>query len=56
MRIELRGVGKGRRGQALASTSVGFESGRATLARAETEQRPTVLGSRPAACGPTAAR
>jgi len=44
VRIELRGVGKGRRGQALAPTSVGFESGRATLARAETEQRPTVLG------------
>lgn len=44
MRIELRGVAKGRRGQALASTTIGFESGRATLARAETEQRPTVLG------------
>ena len=44
MRIELRGVGKGRRDQVLAPTTIGFESGRATLARAETEQRPTVLG------------
>ncbi|MFD6054371.1 hypothetical protein [Agromyces sp. NPDC060279] len=44
MRIELRGVAKGRDGQALPTTTVGFESGRATLARAETEQRPTVLG------------
>lgn len=44
MRIELRGVTKGRHGQALPATTVGFESGRATLARAETEQRPTVLG------------
>lgn len=44
MRIELRDVSKGRAGQALGPTSVGFESGRATLARAETEQRPTVLG------------
>ena len=44
VRIELRGVGKGRRSQALAPTTIGFESGRATLARAETEQRPTVLG------------
>ena len=44
MRIELRDVAKGRDGQALGTTSVGFESGRATLARAETEQRPTVLG------------
>ena len=44
MRIELRGVSKGRNGQALAATTVGYESGRATLARAETEQRPTVLG------------
>ncbi len=44
MRIELRGVGKGRRSEALPATTVGFESGRATLARAETEQRPTVLG------------
>ena len=44
MRIELRGVAKGRRGQALAPRTIGFESGRATLARAETEQRPTVLG------------
>ncbi|WP_448811521.1 hypothetical protein [Agromyces bauzanensis] len=44
MRIELRGVGKGRRTPVLAPTTFGFESGRATLARAETEQRPTVLG------------
>ncbi|MBT2517952.1 hypothetical protein J7E29_10945 [Streptomyces sp. ISL-90] len=44
MRIELRGASKGRRGQALPTTTIGFESGRATLARAETEQRPTVLG------------
>lgn len=44
MRIELRGVSKGRAGQSLPATTVGFESGRATLARAETEQRPTVLG------------
>lgn len=44
MRIELRGVGKGRRTRVLAPTTIGFESGRAMLARAETEQRPTVLG------------
>src|SRR5690349_8212404 len=44
MRIELRDVSKGRDGQALGATTVGFESGQATLARAETEQRPTVLG------------
>jgi len=44
VRIELRGVGKGRRTRALPPTTIGFESGRATLARAETEQRPTVLG------------
>ncbi|WP_205649371.1 hypothetical protein [Agromyces sp. LHK192] len=44
MRIELRGVSKGRDGDALPSTTVRYESGRATLARAETEQRPTVLG------------
>ncbi|WP_187432562.1 hypothetical protein [Agromyces mariniharenae] len=44
MRIDLRGVGKGRRTEALPATTIGYESGRATLARAETEQRPTVLG------------
>ncbi|MBM7506185.1 hypothetical protein ACFPER_03635 [Agromyces aurantiacus] len=44
MRIDLRGVAKGRRGTALPATTVAFESGRATLATAETEQRPTVLG------------
>jgi len=44
MRNELRGVSKGRQGQSLPATTVGFESGRATLTRAETEQRPAVLG------------
>lgn len=44
MRIELHGVGKGRRTEALPATTIGYESGRTTLARAETEQRPTVLG------------
>ncbi|MET4160001.1 hypothetical protein [Agromyces sp. PvR057] len=44
MRIDLHHVSKGRKGQALPGTTIGFESGRATLARAETEQRPTVLG------------
>ncbi|WP_353826356.1 hypothetical protein [Agromyces sp. SYSU T0242] len=44
MRIDLHGVAKGRRGRALPATTVGYESGRATLASAETEQRPTVLG------------
>ncbi|WP_285115244.1 hypothetical protein [Leifsonia sp. fls2-241-R2A-40a] len=32
------------KGAALPATSASFETGRATLARAETEQRPTVLG------------
>lgn len=41
MKIELRNVSKG---GALPSTTVRFETGRATLANAETEQRPTVLG------------
>lgn len=41
MRIVLDQVSKG---AALPSTSAVFETGRATLARAETEQRPTVLG------------
>ncbi|QAY74874.1 hypothetical protein ET445_05170 [Agromyces protaetiae] len=40
----MRAVQKGRDGQALPATTVEFESGRATLACAETEQRPTVLG------------
>ncbi|WP_395245267.1 hypothetical protein ACGGZK_05535 [Agromyces sp. MMS24-K17] len=44
MRIDLRDVAKGRDGLALPTTSLTYESGRATLARAETEQRPTVLG------------
>ncbi|WP_400997285.1 hypothetical protein [Agromyces sp. GXQ0307] len=44
MRIDLHGVAKGRHGRALPATTIGFESGRATLAHAETEQRPTVLG------------
>ncbi|WP_353814599.1 hypothetical protein [Agromyces sp. SYSU T00266] len=44
MRIDLHGVAKGRQGRALPATTIGYESGRATLARAETEQRPTVLG------------
>ncbi|GGI46358.1 hypothetical protein BCL57_001275 [Agromyces flavus] len=44
MRIELHGVSKGRRGRALPATTIAFESGRATLATAETQQRPTVLG------------
>ncbi|MDN4596936.1 hypothetical protein [Leifsonia virtsii] len=41
MKIVLDHVGKG---AALPETSAAFETGRATLARAETEQRPTVLG------------
>lgn len=41
MRVELSRVAKGR---ALPVTSVAFRSGRASLAVAETEQRPTVLG------------
>ncbi|MFK4836535.1 hypothetical protein ACI3KY_12485 [Microbacterium sp. ZW T2_14] len=44
MKIELDAVGKGRREHALPLTSAVFESGRATLVVAETEQRPTVLG------------
>ncbi|RDV45064.1 hypothetical protein DOE76_10070 [Leifsonia sp. ku-ls] len=41
MKVVLDRVGKG---AALPETTAGFETGRATLARAETEQRPTVLG------------
>jgi len=41
MKVVLDQVGKG---AALPQTSAAFETGRATLARAETEQRPTVLG------------
>lgn len=44
MRIVLDSVAKGPRNAALPPTSATFESGQATLARAETEQRPTVLG------------
>ncbi|WP_374976318.1 hypothetical protein ACEYYH_00235 [Microbacterium trichothecenolyticum] len=44
MRVVLDAVGKGRREHALPVTSAAFESGRATLVAAETEQRPTVLG------------
>jgi hypothetical protein len=40
----LDAVGKGRREHALPVTSASFESCRATLVAAETEQRPTVLG------------
>lgn len=44
MLIELSAVSKGRRGLALPPTDLAYRSGRATLAIAETEQRPTVLG------------
>ncbi len=44
MRVELRSVAKGRRDLALPPTSLAYRSGLATLAIAETEQRPTVLG------------
>jgi hypothetical protein len=44
MRITLSNVTKGPKDSALPSTSLEFESGTATLARAETERRPTVLG------------
>ncbi|MFG6444557.1 hypothetical protein ACFXQA_04710 [Microbacterium sp. P07] len=44
MRIELRDVSKGRAERALPETALTYETGRATLAAAETEQRPTVLG------------
>ncbi|WP_295817897.1 hypothetical protein [uncultured Microbacterium sp.] len=44
MRVGLDEVQKGRRGEALGATSLTYRSGRATLAVAETEQRPTVLG------------
>lgn len=44
MRVEAITVSKGRGGQALAPLSLAYESGRARLATAETEQRPTVLG------------
>ncbi|GAA1959325.1 hypothetical protein [Agromyces allii] len=44
MRIDLQAVAKGRRAHVLPTTTVSYESGRVTLARAETEQRPSVLG------------
>lgn len=44
MRITLTNVSKGRRGIALPETSLSFRTGAATLAVAETEQRPSVLG------------
>jgi hypothetical protein len=44
MRVRLDEVQKGRRGEALGTTSLTYRSGRAALAVAETEQRPTVLG------------
>nr|WP_082510648.1 hypothetical protein [Leifsonia sp. Leaf325] len=44
MKIELIGVSKGRNGSSLPETTVRFETDAATLARAETERRPTVLG------------
>lgn len=44
MKVTLDRVAKGPRDAALPSTSVAFQTGEVTLARAETEQRPTVLG------------
>lgn len=44
MRVELDAVAKGRRDVALPPTTLAYSSGRATLAVAETAQRPTVLG------------
>ncbi len=44
MLIQLTDVSKGRRGIALPPTTLTYRSARATLAMAETEQRPTVLG------------
>lgn len=44
MRIELRGVSKGRDQRALPPTSLSFRSASAVRTVAETEQRPTVLG------------
>lgn len=44
MRVVLDAVAKGPRSAALPAASVTFQTGQATLARAETEQRPTVLG------------
>lgn len=44
MKIVLDHVAKGPKSAVLPPTSATFETGRASLARAETEQRPTVLG------------
>lgn len=44
MRVILTSVGKGPDNSSLPSTSLEFASGTVTLARAETERRPTVLG------------
>lgn len=44
MRVQLNDVSMGARGVALPATSLSFTSGRAVLAVAETEQRPSVLG------------
>jgi hypothetical protein len=44
MKIVLDSVAKGPRDAALPTTSVTFETGQTVLSRAETEQRPTVLG------------
>lgn len=44
MRIVLDAVFKGRAQRALPETSTSYETGRAALVVAETEQRPTVLG------------
>jgi len=44
MRVILSTVSKGAHGSSLPSTSLEFVSGAVTLARAETERRPTVLG------------
>ena len=44
MKIVLDAVAKGRAQRALPETSTSYETGRATLAVDETEQRPTVLG------------
>lgn len=44
MKVALEEVAKGPRQAALPLTSVSFRSGSAVLARAQTQQRPTVLG------------
>lgn len=44
MKVDLHGISKGRQGQALPETTLAYRTGEATVAFAETEQRPTVLG------------